>query len=90
MMVFRLKLNEQRKVKRDKLLPTMIEKRLSSIACDENKFTKVAPTYNKALKKSGYKHTLVFQATKTKKPRNRKRNITWFNSPPLAITFRPM
>ena len=62
-------------------LPTMIEKRLSSIACDENKFNKAAPTYNQALEKNGYKHNLVFQATKTEKPRNRKRNITWFNPP---------
>ena len=62
-----------------KHLPTTIEKRLSSIACDDNEFNKAAPAYNQALKKSGYKHNLVFQATKTKKPRNRKRNITWFN-----------
>ena len=43
----------------------------------------------KLFEKSGYKHNLVFQATKTEKSRNRKRNITWFNSP-LATTFRPM
>ena len=38
-----------------KQLPTMIEKRLSSIACDENEFNKAAPAYNHALEKSGYK-----------------------------------
>ena len=64
-----------------KQLPTMIEKRLSSIACDKNEFNKAAPTYNQALEKSGYKHNLAFQATKTEKTRNRKRNITWFNPP---------
>ena len=64
-----------------KQLPTMIEKRLSSIACDENEFNKAAPAYNQAIEKSSYKHNLVFQATKTENPRNRKRNITWFNPP---------
>ena len=64
-----------------KQLPTMIEKKLSSTACDENEFTKAAPAYNQALEKSGYKHNLVFQATKTEKSRKRKRNITWFNLP---------
>ena len=64
-----------------KQLPTMIKKRLSSIACDENKFNKAAPAYNQAFEKSSYKHNLVFQATKTEKPRNRKCNITWFNPP---------
>ena len=59
-----------------KQLPTMIEKRLSSIAYDENEFNKAALAYNQALEKSGFKHSLVFQATKTEKPRNRKRNIT--------------
>ena len=72
-----------------KQLPTMIEKRLSSIACDKNEFNKAAPAYNQALEKSGYKHNLAFQATKTEKTRNMKRNITWFN-PPIATTFRPM
>ena len=72
-----------------KQLPTMIEKRLSSIACNENEFNIAAPTYNQALEKSSYKRNLVFQATKTEKTRNRKRNITWFN-PPLATTFWPM
>ena len=64
-----------------KQLPTMIEKRLSSIACDENEFNKAAPAYNQALEKSGYKHNLVFQASKTEKSRNKKRNITWFHPP---------
>ena len=62
-----------------KQLPTMIEKRLSNIACNKNEFYKAVPAYNQALEKSGYKHNLVLQATKTKKLRNRKRNITWFN-----------
>ena len=64
-----------------KQLPTMIEKGLFSIACDENEFNKAAPACNQALEKSRYKYNLVFQATKTEKPRNRKRNITWFNPP---------
>ena len=54
---------------------------LSSITCDKNEFNKAAPAYNQALEKSGYKHNLAFQATKTEKTRNRKRNITWFNPP---------
>ena len=64
-----------------KQLPTMIEKRLSSIACDENEFNKTAPANNQALEKSGYKQNLVFLATKTEKSRNRKCNFTWFNLP---------
>ena len=67
----------------------MIEKRLTGIACDENEFNKAAPAYNQALEKSGYKHNVVFQATK---PKNQETGnvISRGLTPPLATTFRPI
>ena len=64
-------------------IPESVNKRLSDISSDESVFNKAAPPYQAALDKSGYQHTLKFhpRENRRKKPRLRKRNVTWFNLP---------
>ena len=53
-------------------------------------FETAAPAYREALAKSGYGFELKFDqnaAEQPKKPRCRKRNISWFN-PPYNATVR--
>ena len=67
-----------------KNIPESINKRISKNSSDENKFKEIAPTYNEALKKSGYAYTLSYtkeNENNNNKKRTRKRNITWFNAP---------
>jgi len=62
-----------------KQLPTMIEKRLSNIFCDQNELKKAEPTYQQALAKSGYSHPLKFQSanqqTQAKKKQKKEHNL---------------
>ena len=68
-----------------KQLPLMIENRLSSLSSSEQAFNEAAPTYQTALNKSGYKHTLKYRnnenAPNTRCKRTRKRQIVWYNPP---------
>jgi hypothetical protein len=67
-----------------KNLPNNINRRLTSLSCNERVFNKAAPPYQAALKASGYEHTLTFQHETTnegKKSRKRHRDVTWFNPP---------
>ena len=65
-----------------KNIPDMISKRLSSISSDERSFNETKHEYELALKKSGYQEKLEYQKpAQTKKIRQRKRNIVWFNPP---------
>ena len=73
-----------------KQLPHMIEKRLSTLSSSEQIFKEAIPTYEQALKKSGYKQRLTYikqqdsaSNTNNKPKRKRKRNktITWYNPP---------
>ena len=67
-----------------KNIPAAINRRLSSISCNEAVFNAAAPAYQEALNKSGYKQVLKFDtgaATQKEKSRNRKRRISWFNPP---------
>ena len=67
--------------------PTMIKKKLSSIACDEDKFDKVALTYNQPLAKCKAKYNLVFNPTTML---NQKTGKTTFNPQPhLTNVFSP-
>lgn len=63
-----------------------VNKRLSEISSNEDIFNEAAPIYQKALKDSGYNHTLKFSKeipknSETKRQRKKKRNIIWFNPP---------
>ena len=66
-----------------KQLLKMVESRLSRNSCDEDAFKNAAPSYEKALKDSGYSSTkqqFVLDKLPAKK-KNRKRKILWFNPP---------
>ena len=58
----------------------MIQQRLSELSTDENEFNQVKGDYESALKNSGFGTQLKY-STAEKRPRNRKRNIIWFNPP---------
>ena len=62
-------------------LPSMINKRLSDLSCNEEEYEKAKPLYETALNESGYKTTLTYTKTTNVNNRNRARNIIWFNPP---------
>ena len=67
-----------------KNIPEAVNRCLSNLSSDETMFNSVAPTYQEALEKSGYKFRLHFkpqQATNTARKRCRKREIVWWNPP---------
>ena len=64
-----------------KQLPTSIEKRLSTLSCNEKVFNESKPAYEEALRRSGYNVELKYAKQDTKENRNRKRNVIWFNPP---------
>lgn len=67
-----------------KQLPNMIENRVSELSSNQTIFRAEKEMYDKALKASGYKHTLTYkqpQQTPNSLPKNRKRRVIWFNPP---------
>ena len=68
-----------------KNIPDAVNKRLSNISSTEGIFNDAAKPYQKALQESGYDFTLKYKPTETKRKRQRKRNITWFN-PPFSLS----
>jgi len=68
-----------------KQLPSMIEKRISSLSCSEQEFSKNKEAYNTAISKSGFQEEISYKpqsaAASRSKKRSRKRNILWFNPP---------
>ena len=71
-------------------IPNMVNKRLSMLSSDENRFNQAKPIYQQALNQAGHKHTLVYNKPDDdakRKSRNRKRNISWFN-PPYDLTVK--
>ena len=73
-----------------KNIPENVNKRLCSISCNEKVFQEAAGPYQKALKDSGYDFELKYknyvggEGESRVKPKNRPRNITWFN-PPFSL-----
>ena len=70
-----------------KQLPSMTNKRISSLSCDEIEFDKTKIRYETALKNSGYKTTLKFEKTFQNTRRNRNRKVIWFN-PPFSLNVK--
>ena len=70
-----------------KQLPSMTNKRISSLSCDETEFNKAKITYETALKNSGYQATLKFEKTFQNSRRNQNRKVIWFN-PPFILNVR--
>ena len=65
-----------------KYIPKMVEKRLHSISSDEAVFNNAKPTYEEALKSSGFETKLIYNRNEsTTRRRSRKRKIIWFNPP---------
>ena len=68
-----------------KQTPSAVEKRISALSSNSDIFQKAVPPYNNALKGSGYEKNLEYckqsRDGKSKKRKNRSRNITWFNPP---------
>ena len=65
-------------------IPAAINQRLSSISSDQAVFNEAAPSYQEALRKSGYTHQLEFNYPPQGPPpqkRMRRRNVIWFNPP---------
>ena len=65
-----------------KQIPKTIEQRLSNHSSNETIFNQSKVPFEKALNESGYQETLSYNPTTMEnRPKNRKRNITWFNPP---------
>ena len=66
-----------------KHLHAAISKRISDISHDEEVFKNAAPTYEQALRESGFNERLTYtNNTESNRPRKRRqRNIIWFNPP---------
>ena len=71
-----------------KNIPENVNRRLSSISCNERVFKEAAGPYQKALEESGYDFELKYieqggEGGARDRRKNRSRNITWFNPPTL-------
>ena len=70
-----------------KQLPISIETRLSNLSNNPEIFHEASMHYKNILNQSGYDYKLQYQPTnnendnRSKSPKNRKRNIIWFNPP---------
>ena len=64
-------------------LPQTISKRISSLSSNFELFSRAAPIYNAALENAGYTERVNYDSeiNESKPPRNRKRNIIWYNPP---------
>ena len=70
-----------------KQLPSMTNKRISSLSCDETEFNKAKITYETALKNNEYQATLKFEKPSQNTRRNRNRKVIWFN-PPFSLNVK--
>ena len=67
-----------------KQLPSAISRRLTDISYDEEVFSRAAPLYNDALRRSGYVEEVAYIGSRKTKERLRRRHhrkTTWFNPP---------
>ena len=66
-----------------KNIPLAVNRRLSKISANETVFNEAVPPYQNALTLSGYDFKLKYEeTTQTRnKPKNRRRQIIWFNPP---------
>ena len=79
-------------------IPKGINKRLSTISASKEVFDRAVPPYQDALRRAGYEFQLEFEeqindgeggdeGSSSKKRKNRKRKIIWFN-PPFSHTVK--
>ena len=70
-----------------KQLPSMTNRRISNLSCNENEFNKAKPIYESALKNSGFNYSIKFEAPVENIRRKRNRKVIWF-SPPYSLSFK--
>ena len=70
-----------------KQLPSMTNKRISNLSCNEHEFNKAKPLYESALKNSGFNYSMKFEAPVENARRNRNRKVIWF-SPPYSLNVK--
>ena len=70
-----------------KQLPSMTNKHISNLSCNENEFSKAKPLHESALKSSGFNYRMKFEVPVENAKRNRNRKVIWF-SPPYSINVK--
>ena len=70
-----------------KQLPSMTNKRISNLPCNEHEFNKAKPFYESALKSCGFNYSMKFQTPVENARRNRNRKVICFN-PPYSLTVK--
>ena len=70
-----------------KQLPSMTNKRISNLSCNEHEFNKAKPLYESAMKSSGFNYSMEFEAPVENTRRNRNRKVIWFN-PPYSLNVK--
>ena len=70
-----------------KRFPSMTNKRISNLSCNEHEFNKAKPLYESALKSSGFNYSMKFEAPVENARRNRNRKVIWFN-PPYSLNVK--
>ena len=70
-----------------KKLPSSVDKRISHLSSNKEAFSKSAPLYEAALKRSNYETNLHYSLTSCTKPKTRTRKVIWFN-PPFSSNVR--
>ena len=72
-----------------KNIPMGVNRRLNKISSNKEVFDAAKGPYQDALRKSGYEHVLTYTPTQenTKRKKNRKRSVIWFN-PPFSLSVK--
>ena len=70
-----------------KQLPSMTNKCISSMSCNENEFNKAKPFYESALKSSGFNYSIKFETPVENARGNRSGKVIWFN-PPYSLNIK--
>ena len=70
-----------------KQLPSMTNKHISNLQCNEHEFNKAKPLYESALKNSSFNYSMKFKAPVENARRNRNRKVIWFN-PPYSLNVK--
>ena len=70
-----------------KQLPSMTNKCISSMSCNENEFNKAKPFYESALKSSGFNYSIKFETPVENARGNRNGKVIWFN-PPYSLNIK--
>ena len=70
-----------------KQLPSMTNKHISNLSCNEREFNKTKPLYESARKSSGFNYSMKFEAPVENTRRNRNRKVIWLN-PPYSLNVQ--